>query len=370
MTIEQLFFELIEVAIGKKYTLSKTPTENEWIALSTIAEKHTLSGICAVAIHILSSQNQMPPKDIYWKMLGAAALIVERNKRVDDYCIKLQSTLLKKGFRTSILKGQGVALYYPLKLAIYRQPGDIDVWIDASREKVLDYSMRVCPSREFDAKHIHFHIYKDIEVELHWIPSVSHNPSINRKLVKFYRNEIDIQMTNSIELYTRKNSIVIPDADFNAVYLLVHMYEHFLYEGIGLRQLMDYYFVIIHISDKKKVEDYLSTLKITRFVSAVMYVLKIIFDLEKKYMLCVPNEKHGKFLLQEIMIGGNFGLYNNENVAKNNKPQRLLFRLKRRLRLFQYDPTGIFWRSVFHIRLAIWKNITLKHYKSYFKFNN
>ena len=104
--------------------------------------------------------------------------------------------------------------------------------------------------------------------------------------------------------------IPVPSLDFNRVFILVHIYRHFFYEGIGLRQMLDYYYVLCHgfsEEDGKKTVDVLKSLGMIRFAGAVMYVLKNVFGMEERFMLVPANEREGKFLLDEIMLAGNFG---------------------------------------------------------------
>ena len=110
----------------------------------------------------------------------------------------------------------------------------------------------------------------------------------------------------------------------NVVYQLLHINKHLVEEGIGLRQLLDYYFVLraLHIdqgsfSDRtesmvqwaegmdiavKSNEEILHTLSrfgMKKFAGAVMYVLQTVFAMPDEYLLCPPNEKEGVFLLDE-----------------------------------------------------------------------
>lgn len=57
MVIEQLFFELIQVAIGKLICLSRTPSEEEWKELYEIDKKQSLVGVCFAGVQRLQGQH-------------------------------------------------------------------------------------------------------------------------------------------------------------------------------------------------------------------------------------------------------------------------------------------------------------------------
>ena len=219
--IEKLFFELIQVAMGNRTCLTTSPTPDEWQSLFEMATKQALVGICSVAVERLKAYGQQPPQPLLWEWIATVTEIQLRNERLDKQCAKLQKKLLEDGYRSCILKGQGIALYYPQELSSYRQPGDIDIWIDAPRDRVLEYVMRTYPNRSFDAKHIHYNIFHDTEVEIHWVPSYSCVPSVNRKLKLFFEKQREEQMTHSIKLHSIPINLITPTATFNASYILI-----------------------------------------------------------------------------------------------------------------------------------------------------
>ena len=82
----------------------------------------------------------------------------------------------------------------------------------------------------------------------------------------------------------------------------MHIFHHVLHEGIGLRQLLDYYYILKACKgNKEEIMKILVSLGLDRFAAAVMYVEKVFFDLEDEYLLCSPNVSLGSFLLDEII---------------------------------------------------------------------
>lgn len=160
------------------------------------------------------------------------------------------------------------------------------------------------------------------------------------------------------------------------------MYRHFLYEGIGLRQFLDYYFVLraFHIEQKDfhdhttsmgqwaddmgkgvssndEMMHFIKKLHLKKFTSAVMWVLKTVFSMPDVYLLCDPNEKEGRFLVNEILRMGNFGKQDKElqEIAKTKNPLVRYYRKKKlSMRLFMHYPSELFW-SIPHTVYYKWK---------------
>ena len=130
--MDNLFFDLIRVAIGNQVGLSHTPSADEWGELYAMAKKQSLVGICFAGVQKLQMQQQCPPEMLYLQWMGMAAKIQQRNEGVNRQCVKLQYKLSEDGIDSCILKGQGVASCYDEHLRYLRQSGDIDIWVDVA----------------------------------------------------------------------------------------------------------------------------------------------------------------------------------------------------------------------------------------------
>ena len=155
---------------------------------------------------------------------------------------KLFSMLREDGLRCCILKGQGNALMYPNPYS--RTPGDIDVWIDASRERIMEYAQKKFELGD-DIRLQHLETSLDgVPVELHFFPCSMNNPIYHARLQKWFRRNADLQCSNVVSLPDGIGEIAIPTTAFNVIYQLTHLYHHFFDEGIGMRQIIDYYYVV------------------------------------------------------------------------------------------------------------------------------
>lgn len=308
--LTSIFYQLIRVSLGNAGSLSHMPSAEEWVELYAIAKKQSLVGVCFAGVQKLQQLSLRPPKSLHLKWMGMAAKILQKNEIINRQCLELQERLAADGFRSCVLKGQGVGALYG-SLALLRQSGDIDAWVDGDQGEVIAYVKRVCPNKGVDisSKHIEFRLFQDTEVEAHFIPAGSKTPIIGRRVKAYYEGEKDRQMVNKVRLATGQE-ITAPDAIFHAIHILQHAFGHFLFEGIGMRQLMDYYFVMqqpLSDEEKKSVTQTLKRLGMYRFARGVAYILTETFGGKECFIPADPGL--GKRILKSVMEEGNFGKY-------------------------------------------------------------
>ena len=174
--------------------------------------------------------------------MGKAQQIRRQNMKVNAVAGKLFSMLREDGMRCCVLKGQGNALMYPNPYS--RTPGDIDVWIHASRERIIEYASKKF-ELEDDIRLQHLETSLDgVPVELHFFPCSMNNPIYHTRLQKWFRRNADLQCSHIVGLPDGAGDIAIPTTAFNVIYQLMHLYHHFFDEGIGMRQIIDYFLVV------------------------------------------------------------------------------------------------------------------------------
>lgn len=356
--INNLFFELIQVAIGTRICLSHTPSADEWGELYAMAKKQSLVGVCFAGVQKLQTQRQEPPEMLYLTWMGMAAKIQQRNEVVNRQCADLQRRLTDEGYRSCILKGQGVGQQYAEHLRGLRQSGDIDIWIEGGVEATVKLAESLGQKAEVTEQHVGLDVFPDTEVEAHFIPSMLRQPFANRRLQRWFEEQVPTQFENRNEA-----GLCVPTAEFNLVYLLIHIYRHLFGEGVGLRQVMDYYFTLMARNSNANDDvnaNILSTLKslgLMEFAGGLMYVLREVFGLQREQMLCEPNERHGRFLLHEIMLSGNMGHYDKrtKNADRSTRWKRFWLMNKHNLRLISYYPAETLWAPFARIKVWVWR---------------
>lgn len=349
----ELFFELLQVAAGNGGRLSRTPDAGDWQALFALACRQAVVGVCADGIERLP-EDQRPPKDIAVRWAVMTAQIEDRNRRLNRQAVALQEKFRRAGFRSCIFKGQGVAAsYYPNPL--HRQSGDVDIWLDGGKEKIISYIRSVSPHETVSYHHIDFKALKDPSVEVHFFPSYLKNPFHNHKMLAYWREETGRQMEHLVELPEGAGSITSPTDDLNHIALLAHIRHHYFEEGIGVRQMMDYYYLLakgLDGIDKEKVCRRLETFGMTKFASAVMYFLQVVFGMSDSFLLLPPSEKYGRPLVRHVMAAGNFGHYDEsiKYIYRSSTPLvRFLRRMRLNLRIIRLYPGEYFSEIYFRV---------------------
>lgn len=106
-------------------------------------------------------------------------------------------------------------------------------------------------------------------------------------------------------------TMITPDTYFNSVCPIANIYNHNMRAGVGLRQLMDCYFVLrercLTDNEKSDVTGILRKLGMLRYASGVMWLLQTAFGMGDEFLLCPPDQGGGQYILDGILIGGNMG---------------------------------------------------------------
>lgn len=325
-----LFIELLQVSLGTRDELSRVPSVHEWEDIYDEAERQTVTGVLLDGLEKLP-QEQLPPAPLKLQWIGITQLTEQTNLLHQRRASELTSKFRAVGFHTCVLKGLSSARRYPNPLR--RECGDIDLWVIPSNvERLAVSGYRGCEYRksvmawmrsEFEVGHQMWHhvdvkIFDDVETEIHFHPSWLYNPWHRKRLLRFF-------MIRGVRLATveaGKDGYVTTPADFDIVFQLTHMFHHVVEDGIGIRQVVDYYYTVRDyrlsvngdesVSGERLAENgeafrVIKGIGLYGFLRAMMYVLRELCGMKEDLLLCEPDEKGGKFLLNDILTSGNFG---------------------------------------------------------------
>lgn len=347
-----LFFELLQVALGNREKLSRVPSAQEWYELYVEAERQAITGILLHGIEKLPTE-QRPSRAFLLQWIGVGQMIEQRNQLLDARCVQLLKKLDDCGLHGSILKGQGVALLYEKELRPLRQSGDIDVYVDCGLKRAFEVAKTFGQKTiEWDYKHLHLKIWDDTEVELHYRVEVLQNPWKNARLQRWF-NE------NDALLYDKRNGLTTPTTLFNVFYILLHIYRHFFFSGIGFRQIVDYYYVLRTVHNEKLSADYpldaVSQFGLKRFAQGLMWVMHEAMGMPEEWMLWEPNQNEGKYILEQVMRGGNFGHYDKRLHRTKSKLGSVRNVISHNLYMLSHYPFDTIWAPVWFVYHKLWK---------------
>lgn len=354
------FFQLLRLAIGSSNDIPQIQKE-EWKSIYEIAQKQSLMGIIFDGILKMSDATKTKGDsmevdiNLLMNWMGICRQIEKRNHQLDEAVGKVTAWFEKKGFRSCILKGQGNALMYPCPA--HRTPGDIDIWVSGKPSEVILFVHSIAPKEKASYHHIDFPAINGIPVEVHYRPCYLQYPLFNHRLQQWFSRKADKQFLHKVRI--EDEEVAIPTARFNVIYQLVHIYNHLFQEGIGLRQMVDYYFVLVNNDEVLVIRDTLQRelkhLGLWKFAGAMMYVLHEILGLSEEKMIAPIDEKRGKMLLAEILNGGNFGQYDERYGFGHSSFGHNIQRLCRDLRLVRYYPAEALSEPIFRTWHFFWR---------------
>ena len=402
-----LEFEFIQVAMGLRERLSAVPSVHEWQVLFEFCKRQSLLGIGFAAVEKLHEMGVECPSAIRLQWYGNALQIERINEKLNMQCGEITKRYEHDGLQCCILKGQGNLLNYPESLRMRRAPGDIDIWcitppsgLSMPNASLKDYTnyhginavieyvrmqfrlQRIDVNPKACYHHIEAPSMDGTEVEVHYRPAFLRSPLRNWRMQRWFEYHADECMKNKTHL-----GFSMMTSSVNVVYQMCHLYTHIFEGGIGLRQLMDYYFVLrvwhndvmeckdlqtqgmwieglgTPVMSKEEVMSVLRSFGMGKFAAAVMWVLHETFENEEcqfqLWMICEPNDVEGKRLLAEIMQGGNFGQYDTRDaeLKRGGMVKHGVWKLKRVMRLVSSYPEEALWEPVFRVYHLFWRII-------------
>lgn len=351
---QKIFFDFLRFCIGSAKEVPVSLKEADWKELYRIAQKQCLVGVLFDGIRKLPAEHVGMKKELLLQWMAESQMLEKANIRLNDAAIQVSEWFRKKDFRTCILKGQGNALVYPNPYS--RTPGDIDIWVEGGDKRVISFVRSISPLEKACYHHIEFPSYKGVEVEVHYRPSFLLCLWHNRKLQNYYERVKEKQFSHRVKL-GEQGEVAIPTAELNLIFQLTHIYAHLMNEGIGLRQLLDYYFVLLHadIKDLAELQRNLKRFGLWKFAGAIMYIMQEVFDLPVSRLIVPSNEKYGIFVLNEVLEAGNFGKYDERNRFGKSQLGHNLQRVYRDIRLVRYFPVEALSEPLFRTWHFFWR---------------
>lgn len=237
-----LEIELLQVALGKRDSLSHIPSEEEWNAIYTFAKQQRLVAFCFSGVECLPKQQQ-PPRDLFMAWLGQAYFSKKRYLQHREVIAHLGNFYARHNILVMLLKGYGLSLDWPIPNS--RQPGDIDIflfgkWQQADTLISRELSIKIDNSHhhhtvfDFEGEQVENH-YDFINVHSHW----------GNKAIEARFKELAITKGDEI-----LPNIYLPNPNLNALFVVRHCAIHFAAGEMNFRQILDWVFLVRRWHDK------------------------------------------------------------------------------------------------------------------------
>ena len=302
--LDAIFCQLLQIALGVTHDFPYTPNENEWQSLFQMAKQQCVLGVAYNAIPLLP-QGSRPPRKITLNWSGAAETMRGANRLINQEAARYTGLFAERGLRSAILKGPANARLYPDPLS--RQAGDIDIWVSEKREQLNSLLMDMglvsgLKTVKQTSMHISFQGENGIHIEVHF-----HVADVLRRKKEFQKllnAELEDTTITPEGFYS-------PSIRFALIMQLAHLYGHCYSGGIGLKQYMDYFILLMHSTeaDRAFARQQIQRFHLVHACAAIMSVLEKVFALPRGLMICPPDVKRGMRLYRQTMAGGNFGRY-------------------------------------------------------------
>ena len=309
--MNNLLFELLHVALGKLDVLPYAPTLKEWPLLYEQSEEQAITGIMLLGIEKLPAE-QRPPQDLLLQWIGMGQMIQQRNTEMDGAVVSLCKHLDEISTQYKVVKGQTLNVYYYNKNA--RQSGDIDFLVHP-----IDWDKAyVAFASEPGECSFETHSEKHIEWEKNGISYEMHRRLNDFSSKKHQRYWDEVVMKEAwIQPFTVEiNGYKVPTLAplYNVLYVFVHLFYHFINEGVGLRQFLDWYFLLLSYDftadDKEVLEKHLKGIGLYRAFVVCGAVLTDYLGLDNnKFPFEISEKDHQNSykLIDNILVKGNFG---------------------------------------------------------------
>ena len=372
--VKDIYYKFIQFSLGiydgRVFVDGSALIGFDWERFFGFARKQTLVGIIMEGISKLP-KSVAPTQKLLMNWFMASQGIRRQNWMLNEATVDIYNKVRAAGYDCCILKGQANATMYPNPAA--RTPGDVDMWVKASREEIraLAHSLVKENGRVDEESFSHIAItLNGVCVELHYTPGFMANFVYSRRLQRWFADSIEVQCRNMIALPDEAGEVASPTPAFNVVYQLYHLYHHYFYEGVGLRQVVDYYYVILNfelgvwncrLCDEElkncelEIQNSLKHLGLWKFAGAMMYVLHKVMGLSEDRMIAPMDMKRGRMLLDDILNGGNFGQYDRLPCFGKGTLGHNLQRLYRDARLLRFYPSEALSEPVFRVWHWWWR---------------
>ena len=349
MSIEEKFLGVFRQALWGEEPFTSNIERDDVRSLIAEAKKQTVAGL---VIDVLTRNNVSMDRETVMQSMLFLQQVKATNLRVNEALKSFVTLMDEAGLDYMVVKGQTIAAFYPQPLL--RTSGDIDFRIkdfEASR-RLLAEKWDVHLPETMKEKEQVFE-YQGVTFELHTRLVDFYSKKHQRYWNEIVEKDTYTVIVDGVEIRTMSPTVY-------AVYVFLHLFFHFIREGVGLRQLCDWAILMHHWEkdiDKERLAEILTNVGMTKAYRAFGCILTDSLGLKNfPFEATEKNRRTGQKILQEIFKVGNFGKYDRKGYkGMRFKIETMMRSLRNCVRYMSLSPKEL---SLF-IPKRIWLNIRL-----------
>lgn len=369
---EEVFFSLLRNAFWG------TPVEipdgfADWAGVARTAKVQSVLGVAGDVMLSDSSIASAMSQELKTKIKTFMMANIMTHGKLNGVLVKVVSELSASGIRSVLLKGQGLAQYYPKPEM--RQCGDIDLYVgldqySASYDVLQPLATKIDDRKALEVgKHYDFFVGK-VSVEVHRYSERYPTARLDRIYQEISKKGLSEAL---VPMVFSGQEVNTPSDVYNAFYIFSHIFHHFLTSGLGSRQLCDWMLFLRQRSsyiDMDSLRKILSRLDMMKPWQAFGCVLVKYFGMPADLFPFYDSSQEHKAekILRRLLDEGNFGQQRDVNKKRGanyllNKTRAVLAHIGRTFGLFFLFPRHSFrqiWHTISSGFAQVWNDAKIR----------
>lgn len=236
---EEVFLSLVRS--GMWGTAPEVPEGfNEWGKVARLAKSQSVLGVVGEVMLTDPTVAGNIDTELKAKIKSFMMSNMLTHGMLNGALVKVVRTLRSSGIGSVLLKGQGLAHYYPKPEL--RQCGDIDLYVGMEKYADAYDVLKPLATKIDDKKALAVGKHFDLEIgraviEVHRYTDTYPTKRLDRA---YQKASLEGLQDNLIEIDFNGVMVNTPSDVYNAFYVFSHLFHHFLINGLGSRHLCDW----------------------------------------------------------------------------------------------------------------------------------
>lgn len=293
---ETALLELLRVSLNKNSRINEeklpdTTDTEQWERLLRLAGEHAVLSLLYEPL----AESKRIPKACMQRVEQAARGVVRTGYRLLFLTKYLTQILKEHGITAITLKGVSTASFYPVPEL--RKSGDVDILItDAAKCeqacRLLAKEGFLSSGHQLTIHHVELENSEGISVEVHGLLA---EPFDSQSINRYLRGLLPEYEQHVVENTSWGFPIYQPSDGYHAFYLILHMLQHYLRAGFGIKNLCDWVVFWNREIDKSEQKNFLRLMRESGTTGFVQIMTAACVE-----YLGLPEERVSFFLTKEI----------------------------------------------------------------------